>query len=56
MGDAHLSLAMMSSERDLMIDGTLSVSSIRKFLKLWAFGAGWGFLAFDVCTHGAGRG
>jgi len=40
MGDAHLSPAMTSSERDLMIDRTLSVSSIRKFLKLWAFGAG----------------
>jgi hypothetical protein len=36
MCDSHVDSSKPSSERDLMIDRTLSMSSIRKFLKLWA--------------------
>jgi hypothetical protein len=39
MDDSHVDSVKPSSERDLMIDRTLSMSRIRKFLKLWAFGA-----------------
>jgi hypothetical protein len=55
MGDAHVDLLKASSERDLMIDRTLSMSGIRNFLKLSAFHGGHVFLTSYVLANGAGR-